>query len=111
MLQLQKPDDFIICTGEVHSVRAFIEEAFECVGITIIWKGNGLDEVGYDKKTGIEYVGFDPQFFRPSKTAALKGNASKARSMFGFNPAVGFKELVKIMVTNDLRESERAGDV
>jgi len=111
MLQRQEPDDFIICTGEVHSVREFIEEAFQCIGITIMWKGNGLDEVGYDKKTGIEYVGFDPQFFRPSKTAALKGNAGKARSVFGFNPAVGFKELVKIMVTNDLKESERTGDV
>jgi len=107
VLQLDKPDDFIICTGETHTVREFVEEAFKHVGIDIAWKGSGLDEVGYDKKTGKEYVGFDPKFFRPSKTDTLLGDASKAKKAFGFNPKTKFNELVKIMVENDLKELER----
>ncbi len=107
ILQLDNPDDFIICTGELHSVREFVEEAFRCVGIELAWKGDGLNEIGYDKKNGIEYVGFDPQFFRPSKTAPLQGDSSKAKKMFGFNPKIRFKELVKRMVENDLKEMEK----
>lgn len=106
-LQLEKPDDFIICTGEPHSVREFVEEAFRCIKIELAWKGEGLNEVGYDKKTGVEYVGFDPKFFRPSKTAALQGDASKAKKMFGFNPKVLFKDLVKRMIEHDLKEIEK----
>jgi len=104
ILQLEKPEDFIICTGELHSVREFVEEAFTCIGIELAWRGQGLDEIGYDKITGIEYVGFDRQFFRPSKTAALQGDNSKAKKMFGFSPKVKFKELVRKMVENDLKE-------
>ncbi|MEK6867772.1 MAG: GDP-mannose 4,6-dehydratase, partial [Nanoarchaeota archaeon] len=76
-LQLEKPDDFIICTGELHSVREFVEEAFHCVGIDISWKGEGLNEVGFDKKTGRILVDFDPKFFRPSKTDPLIGDTTK----------------------------------
>lgn len=107
ILQLDKPDDFIICTGELHSVREFVEEAFRCIDVELAWKGEGLNEVGYDKKTEVEYVGFDPKFFRPSKTAPLQGDPSKARKMFGFNPKVRFKELVKRMVENDLKENKQ----
>jgi len=107
ILQLDKADDFIICTGEVHSVREFVEEAFKHVGIEIDWKGEGLNEVGYDKRTGRVYVRFDPRFFRPSKTSVLIGSPNKAKRAFGFNPKVKFKELVKIMVENDLKEVEK----
>ena len=106
IVQLNKPDDFIICTGEMHTVREFVEEAFSCIGIELVWKGQGLNEVGYDTKTGQDYVRFDPQFFRPSKTAPLQGDPSKARRIFGFNPKVRFKELVKKMVEHDLKEVE-----
>lgn len=107
ILQLEKPDDFIICTEELHSVREFVEEAFRSVGIDIMWKGEGLHEIGYDKKTGRELVGFDPKFFRPSKTAALQGDASKAKKMFGFNPKIRFKDLIKRMVENDIKEIKK----
>lgn len=107
ILQLEKSDNFIICTGELHTVREFVEEAFRCIGIEIAWKGKGLNEVGYDKKTEMEHVGFDPKFFRPSKTAPLQGDSSKARKMFGFNPKVLFKELVRRMGEHDLKENEQ----
>lgn len=109
ILQLGTPDDFIICTGELHSVREFVAEAFQNIGISLAWKGEGLQEVGYDAKTGIEYVGFDPQFFRPSKTAPLQGDPSKAKRMFGFSPKVRFKELVKRMIEHDLRLVDNEG--
>ena len=107
IMQLEHPDDFIICTEELHSVREFVEEAFVCIGIELAWKGEGLNEIGYDLKTGTEYVGFDPKFFRPSKTAPLQGDSSKAKRTFTFHPKIHFKELVKRMVENDFKEIEK----
>ena len=107
MLQADKPGDYIMASGKSHSVREFVEEAFKHVGIEIDWKGEGLNEVGYDKRTGRVYVRFDPRFFRPSKTSVLIGSPNKAKRAFGFNPKVKFKELVKIMVENDLKEVEK----
>ncbi|MFH1802111.1 MAG: GDP-mannose 4,6-dehydratase [archaeon] len=104
ILQLTKPDDFIICTGEQHTVREFVEEAFKHIGVEILWKGDGLEQVGYDKNTGRECVGVDPRFFRPSKTDPLIGDTSKARQAFGFSPGVRFRDLVGLMVKHDLKE-------
>ena len=86
ILQLDKPDDFNICTGEVHSVREFLEEVFSCVG---------LDPD--------DYVEFDPRFARPGSTGVLRGDNSKAKKVFGFEPHVRFKDLVRIMVDHDLK--------
>lgn len=107
ILQLEKPDDFIICTEEMHTVRELVQEAFVCVGISLAWRGEDLKEEGYDKHTGTVYVAIDPQFFRPSTTAPLQGNSAKARQLFGFQPKVRFKDLVQRMVENDLKEIEK----
>jgi len=89
-LQLEKPDDFIICTGETHSIREFAEEAFKKVGL------NADDFIEIDKK-----------LLRSGKTDVLEGDTSKAQKAFGFNPKVKFKELVKIMVESDIKEVEQ----
>ncbi len=107
ILQLDKPDDFLICTGETHTVREFVEEAFKHIGVHIVWRGEGLDEVGYDKITGKEYVTIDSKFFRPSSTSTLKGDTSKAKNAFGFYPKVRFSDLIRLMVESDLKEAER----
>ncbi len=91
IMQLDKPDDFIICTGEVHSVREFLDEAFKTMGLN-----------------ADDYVEFDPRFMRPGNTSTLMGDNSKARNTFNFNPKVRFKELVRIMVEHDLKEAELA---
>ncbi|MFH1325769.1 MAG: GDP-mannose 4,6-dehydratase [archaeon] len=104
IMQLDKPDDFIIATGESHSVKEFLEESFKCVGININWKGEGLNEIGYDKNTGREYVGFDPRFFRPTRTSTLIGDIRKAKGAFGFNPKFKFKEIAQLMVEKDLKD-------
>lgn len=90
ILQLDKPDDFIICTGQLHSVKEFAEEAFRCVGLK-----------------AEDYVKVDQKLLRPGRTSPLLGDPSKARTAFGFQPKVGFKELVRILVENDLKEAER----
>lgn len=89
LMQLDQPDDFIICAGEVHSIQEFLEEAFRIAGL--------------DPKL---YVGFDPRFARPGSTSVLVGDTTKARLAFDFNPKVKFKQLVKLMVEHDLKEAE-----
>ena len=103
MLQADKPEDFVIATGEAHSVRAFAELAFKEAGIKIRWEGNGLEEKGIDLATGDVIVEVDPTYFRPSEVEFLLGNPSKARDILGWNPrATSFKELVCKMVRSDL---------
>ena len=106
MLQQDGPDDFVIATGEAHSVREFIELAFKEVGIDIEWKGSGVDEKGVDAATGKVLVDVDPKYFRPAEVDYLLGDASKAREQLGWQPKVGFEELVKLMMRADL---EREG--
>lgn len=103
ILQHEKPEDFVIATGEMHSVREFCSIAFEEVGINLEWKGTGIEEVGIDKKTGKIIVQVDPQYFRPSEVEQLLGDPTKARTVLGWNPTkTPFKQLVKLMVNNDM---------
>lgn len=103
MLQQEKPDDYVVATGEMHSVREFIERAFARVGRPMLWKGKGVDEVGIDSSTGNVVLRIDPRFFRPSEVEQLMGDPSKAERQLGWKPEVKFQQLVDIMVDGDLR--------
>jgi GDPmannose 4,6-dehydratase len=102
ILQQEKAEDYVLATGETHSVREFIEEAFNYVGIEIEWKGKGLEEKGYNKETGKELVVVDPNYFRPNEVDVLLGDPSKAKRELGWEPKVKFKELVRIMMEADM---------
>jgi GDPmannose 4,6-dehydratase len=103
ILQQNAPDDYIIATGEIHSIREFAELAFKEIGITIDWKGSGQDEIGVNRSTGKTLVKVDPQYFRPVEVNATVGNATKAKEILKWEPATSFQELIKIMVQNDIR--------
>jgi GDPmannose 4,6-dehydratase len=107
ILQQPEPDDYVIATGEQHSVREFVEAAFREVGIWIKWDGEGVHEKGYDSDTGEVLVMVDPCYFRPTEVEALLGDATKAREKLGWRPKVTFQELVCEMVMEDLRDAER----
>ena len=107
MLQQAEPDDYVLATGEMHSVREFVERAFAHVGRTIIWRGAGADEVGIDKRTGKELVHIDPRYFRPTEVDELLGDASKAREKLGWVPKIKFAELVAEMMESDLKAIEQ----
>jgi len=102
MLQLSEPVDFVIGTGETHSVREFVEKAFNCIGIKIGWKGEGVDEIGYDVVTGKELVKVDPRYFRPTEVEFLLSDPSKAAKVLGWKPEISFEELVREMVEKDI---------
>ncbi len=102
ILQQDEPDDFVIATGEQHSVREFAELAFRYVGIELEWQGEGEKERGIDKKTGRVLVEVSPEFYRPTDVVNLLGDPTKARTQLGWNPTkTKFEELVKIMVEHD----------
>jgi len=101
VLQYDVADDFVLATGEMHSVREFIEKAFLLKGISIAWKGQGVEEVGYDKDTLKEYVFIDAKYFRPAEVDLLIGDSTKARTKLGWEPKIGFQELVERMVSAD----------
>lgn len=103
MLQQPMPDDYVIATGEMHTVREFIEESFACIGRPIEWRGKGMDEVGIDMTTGKTVIRIDPRYFRPAEVEQLLGNPAKAKAMLNWEPEVKFHELVKIMTEGDLR--------
>lgn len=103
ILQQDKPDDFVLATGETHSVREFIELAFAETGVSIEWKGAGVDEKGVDAKTGRYLIEIDPRYFRPTEVDLLIGDPSKAHEKLGWNHKTGFKQLVKEMVAADLK--------
>jgi GDPmannose 4,6-dehydratase len=102
MLQQDEPDDYVLATGENHSIREFIERAFGEVGRTIEWRGEGLDETGVDAKTGKTLIHVDPRYFRPTEVEQLIGDPSKARQKLGWSHEVGFEALVREMVECDL---------
>lgn len=103
ILQQPEPDDFVIATGEYHSVREFTTLAFKHAGIELRWEGEGIDEKGIDTATGKVLVEVDPRFFRPAEVDELLGNPSKAKSKLGWNPrATSFEKLIQIMVDSDL---------
>ena len=107
MLQQDAPEDYIIATGKNHSVRDFVEAAFEEVGVKIVWSGTGIQEVGIDKETNEIVVEVDPRYFRPTEVETLLGDASKARVELGWEPTVTFEDMVRFMVREDLKEAER----
>ena len=102
ILQQDKPDDYVIATGEQHTVREFATLAFREVGIELRWEGEGLDEKGIDTATGHVLVEVDPRFFRPAEVETLLGDPTKARTLLGWNPRkTSFEDLVKKMVRSD----------
>jgi GDPmannose 4,6-dehydratase len=101
ILQHDSADDFVLSTGEMHSVRKFIEKAFELKGIHLGWKGEGVNEIGYDTNTNKEYVFIDAKYFRPAEVELLIGDSTKARTVLGWVPEIKFDDLVKKMVEND----------
>lgn len=109
MLQQPTPDDFILATGEAHSVREFIERCFELVGRPIAWRGEGVGEEGVERDTGTVRVRVDPRHYRPAEVDFLLGDATKAREKLGWTPTVRFEELVRIMLDADLAEWKAEG--
>jgi GDPmannose 4,6-dehydratase len=107
ILQHSEPDDFVIATGEQHSVREFVELAGAALGMSIKWRGAGMDEEGVDSKTGHVIVNIDPRFFRPTEVESLLGDATKARRELGWEPEINFDALVKEMVDTDLEMARR----
>jgi GDPmannose 4,6-dehydratase len=108
MLQQPEPDDYVAATGETHTVREFIEKAAPIAGYDIVWEGEGVDEVGRDRKTGKVLVEIDPKFFRPAEVELLLGDPTKARQKLGWKPKVRFEELVEIMMKADLKGIDSA---
>ncbi|MGM0653632.1 MAG: GDP-mannose 4,6-dehydratase, partial [Bacillota bacterium] len=106
ILQQEKADDYVIATGEKHSVREFCQLAFAEAGFELEWIGEGIDEKGVEKQTGRVLVAVDPTYFRPTEVDLLIGDATKARKVLGWTPGVSFEELIKMMVVSDLKEAE-----
>ncbi|MEH7175634.1 MULTISPECIES: GDP-mannose 4,6-dehydratase [Priestia] len=107
ILQHDKPEDFVIATGEMHSVREFVQLAFKHTGIEIEWSGEGLEEKGTNKATGEVIVEIDPKFFRPAEVDQLLGDPTKAKTLLKWNPTkTSFEELVRIMVEADMKKVE-----
>lgn len=108
ILQQDKPDDFVVATGEAHSVRDFCTLAFKYAGIDLQWQGEGLNEKGIDVKTGKVLVEIDEKFFRPAEVEQLLGDPTKAQKELGWNPRkTSFEDLVRIMVESDLKKAEK----
>ena len=108
MLQYDQPEDFVIATGEMHTVREFCTLAFREAGIELEWQGEGLQEKGVEKGTGRVLVEVDSKYFRPTEVAQLMGDPTKARTLLGWNPtSTSFPDLVKIMVKHDLKKVKK----
>jgi len=103
MLQQDTPDDYVVATNEMHTVREFIEKSFFHVGIEIVWEGTGIDEIGKNGATGDIIIRIDECYYRPAEVEQLLGNAAKAKEKLGWKPQVKFEELVKIMTDGDLK--------
>ena len=102
ILQQKKPDDFVIATGKSYSVRKFVEIAFSELGINIVWKGKGLNEVGIDKKSKKVYIRIDKKYFRPQEVDHLRGNFNKAKKILNWQPKIKFKQMIRDMLKKDL---------
>jgi GDPmannose 4,6-dehydratase len=103
MLQHDTPDDYVLATGNMYSIRELIEIVFQFKGIEIMWKGSGENEIGYDKNTGKEYIFINPKYFRPAEVDLLLGDASKANEILGWKPNTTINELLREMVEYDCR--------
>jgi GDPmannose 4,6-dehydratase len=106
MLQQDKPEDYVIATGEQHSIREFVDIAAREIGLTITWRGTGVEEKGYDQN-GRCLIEVDPRYFRPTEVETLLGDASKAKRQLGWSPKISFNDLVTEMMREDLRAAER----
>ena len=106
MLQQDKPEDFVIATGEQYSVRQLVDAAAKEIGIAVTWRGRGVDEEGFDA-SGRRIVAVDPRYFRPTEVETLLGDATKAREKLGWTPKIRFAELVAEMMREDLKSAER----
>jgi GDPmannose 4,6-dehydratase len=102
MVQADTADDYVLATGEKHTVREFCQAAFTRLGMALEFKGEGVGEVGIDSSTGNEVIAIDPRYFRPTEVDLLLGDASKAKRQLGWSPRVSFTELVEMMVDADL---------
>jgi GDPmannose 4,6-dehydratase len=107
MLQQAEPEDFVVATGETHSVREFAEKVFARLGIPLEWKGKGVHEKGIDAGTGNIVIEVDPKYFRPAEVDLLLGDPAKAKRILGWQPKVGFDSLVEMMTDADLADAER----
>jgi GDPmannose 4,6-dehydratase len=107
MLQQESPEDFVIATGETHTVKEFVEQAFKEVKKSIIWEGVGLYEVGKDAESGEILIRIDPRYFRPTEVDYLLGDSSKAEAQLNWKPTVSFTELVRLMVQEDLKLAQQ----
>lgn len=107
MLQQKRPDDYVIATNEMHSVREFCEVTAKHLGYSLVWKGAGEQEVGIDEKTGKVLIKIDPRYFRPAEVDVLLGDYSKAKKELGWKPKTTFTELVREMVEYDLAEENK----
>jgi GDPmannose 4,6-dehydratase len=107
MLQQDKPEDYVIATGEHYSVREFIEIAARKLGLSIRWEGAGVDEKGINEETGKVMVAVDPRYFRPTEVQDLLGDAGKARKNLGWKPRITFEQLVAEMVEADMQEAQK----
>lgn len=107
MLQYPEPDDFVIATGETHSVREFVELSFDQLGIGIEWRGETTAEKGYNVDTGDVIIEVDPRYFRPAEVDVLMGDYSKAKQLLDWQPTVGFTDLVRMMVDADMEQSKQ----
>jgi GDPmannose 4,6-dehydratase len=103
MLQEEEPEDYVIATGESHTVREFCQNAFHCAGIDLNWEGEGFDEKGVDRRNGKVLVAVDPRYLRPTEVDMLLGDASKAKRRLGWSPGTTFSELIELMVAADLQ--------
>ena len=101
ILQFKMPDDFVLATGETHTIKDFAESAARLLGMNLVWSGKGIKEVGIDKRTNKTIIEVDPKYFRPCEVNYLSGDASKAKKLLGWKPKVTFKKLVEIMVKHD----------
>jgi GDPmannose 4,6-dehydratase len=102
MLQQDKPDDYVLATGEKHTVREFCQAAFARAGINLEFRGKGEDEVGIDSRSGKEVIAIDSRYYRPTEVELLIGDASKAKRVLGWSPRTTFTELVEMMVDADI---------
>ena len=108
MLQHDIPEDFVIATGEQHTVRDFAEKAFRVNGMEISWEGKGVNERGYDTKTGKMIVCVNPQWFRPTDVDNLLGDPTKAKTVLGWNPQkTGYEQLIRIMAEHDRKLAQK----
>jgi GDPmannose 4,6-dehydratase len=111
MLQTDTADDFVIATGETHSIREFIEASCTELGIDLTWQGTGVDEIGIDSKTGKTIITINPRFFRPTEVDLLLGDASKAKAKLGWEASIKFADLAKLMTRSDYELLKNGGSI